>query len=66
MGVTSAETIRWRNLPDIAAKYAAKGVEQLGCANMATYRIGEDWLCTKHAGMVALAILTVEVPPGEG
>ena len=58
--ISTPEALRYRDLPDVRRRYESRGVTGYGCGNQASYRIGDEWFCTKHAGAIALALLSVE------
>jgi len=62
--VSSPETVRYR-LHVVRNHYEAreddKGLPILQCGHTATYQIGDEWYCRKHAALIALDMIAVPV-----
>lgn len=62
--VSSPEAIGYR-MRAVRERYARRenetGMPPLQCGNVATYQIGDEWYCRKHAALIALDMLAVPV-----
>lgn len=62
--ISSPEAQRYR-LYSVKDRFDARedrtGMPALQCGNTATYQIGNEWYCKKHAAYIALEILAVPV-----
>lgn len=64
--ISSPEAVRYRlHTYQVKDRYRARedetGMPPLQCGNVATYQIGDDWYCRKHAALIALDMLAVPV-----